>query len=155
MAAESLNCPRCGHPVRVYRNPLPTVDVIITYFVQGLCKGVVLVKRSRTPFGWAMPGGFIDYGESAEEAAIREAGEETGLVLTELNQFRVYSDPDRDPRHHTLTVVFTAQAEGPIEAGDDAAQAKVFDWAGVPPDLCFDHSRILEEYQALNRTGKV
>ena len=153
MPPKSLTCPRCGHGVRVYRNPLPTADVIINYRVQGEAEGVVLVRRNRPPLGWALPGGFIEYGESAETAARREALEETGLELSRLTQFRVYSDPDRDPRHHTLTVVFWAFAEGPLKAGDDAAEARVFAWNEVPPKLCFDHARILREYAA-ERSGE-
>ncbi|MEK7850204.1 MAG: NUDIX domain-containing protein, partial [Candidatus Omnitrophota bacterium] len=84
-----------------------TVDTIIE--VEG---GVVLIKRSNPPFGWAIPGGFLDYGESLEEAAAREAKEETGLVVTNLKQFHTYSDPVRDPRFHTISTVFICQAKG-------------------------------------------
>lgn len=105
---DSILCPHCGKPVIKYRNPLPTVDVIISH--DG---GVVLVLRKNPPAGWAIPGGFIDYGESAEDAAIREMKEETGLDIHNLELFTVRSDPGRDPRHHTLTVVFTAEAREP------------------------------------------
>ncbi len=131
---------------------MPTADVIISYYAQDELKGVVLVKRNRSPFGWALPGGFIEYGESAEEAALREAKEETGLEVRGLTQFRVYSEPDRDPRHHTLTVVFSGSAEGPLLAGDDAAEARVFAWSEIPSNLCFDHAQILEDYGAQNLT---
>ena len=150
MPVKEISCPNCGHAVKLYRNPLPTADVIINYGAEGAPKGVVLVRRSHAPLGWALPGGFIEYGESAETAAAREALEETGLKVRNLTQFRAYSDPDRDPRHHTLTVVFSAVAEGPLLAGDDAAEARVFAWSEIPGDLCFDHGRILGDYAAAN-----
>ena len=86
----------------MYLNPIPTTDIIIR-----VARGIVLIKRKNPPYGWAIPGGFIDYGETAEAAAIREAMEETSLVVKDLELVGVYSDPDRDPRHHTLSVVFT------------------------------------------------
>jgi len=136
-----VSCPECGHLVYRYRNPIPTVDVIIE-----VGTGVVLIKRRNPPHGWAIPGGFIDYGESAEEAAVREAAEETSLDVTELRQFRVYSAPDRDPRHHTLTVVFTARGEGVPRAADDAADIGVFDRESLPCPMAFDHAEILHDY---------
>lgn len=151
MARGEQTCPHCGRAVRVYRNPLPTVDIIISHSAPGRERGVVLIRRNRAPFGWALPGGFIEYGESAEDAARREAWEETGLEVGGLVQFGVYSDPDRDPRHHTLTVVFSARAEGPLRAGDDAGQARVFAWDELPSDLCFDHGKILADFLARNR----
>ncbi len=123
------------------RNPVPTVDIIIEF--DG---GVVLVERANPPSGWALPGGFIDYGESAEHAAAREALEETGLTLEGMEQFRVYSEPDRDPRMHTLTVVFTARGRGELHAGDDAAAAAVHRLDDLPAEIAFDHRRILEDY---------
>ena len=129
------------------RNPVPTVDIIIE-----LGGGVVLVERRNPPAGWALPGGFIDYGESAESAAEREALEETGLALRKLEQFRVYSDPRRDCRMHTMTVVFTAEGEGELRAGDDAASARVFPLDGLPVRMAFDHRKILDDYVA-SRSG--
>ena len=123
------------------RNPFPTVDIIIE-----LPEGIVFIERKNPPFGWALPGGFIDYGESAENAAVREAKEETGLDVVLVRQFHVYSDPDRDPRHHTMSVVFIATATGIPKAGDDAKVAKVFSRENPPKDLCFDHGRILTDY---------
>lgn len=139
----AVTCSQCGHAVQVYRNPIPTVDIII--LIGG---GVVLIKRKNPPHGWALPGGFIDYGESAESAALREAKEETSLQLTDLRQFRVYSDPDRDPRHHTLTVVFTARGNGIPQASDDAAKIGLFTKADLPGPLAFDHAKILADFFA-------
>jgi 8-oxo-dGTP diphosphatase len=129
------------------RNPVPTVDIIIEHG-----GGVVLVERRNEPHGWALPGGFIDYGESAEAAARREAREETGLELEGLRQFGVYSAPDRDPRMHTLTVVFIAVGRGDLRAGDDAAGARVVDPAVPPSPVVFDHARILSDYVDAERT---
>jgi ADP-ribose pyrophosphatase YjhB (NUDIX family) len=136
-----VKCPECGRLVYRYRNPIPTVDVIME-----IDRAVVLIERKNPPHGWALPGGFIDYGESAEEAAVREAAEETSLRVTELRLFGVYSEPDRDPRHHTLTVVFTARCEGVPRAADDAAQIGVFPRESLPSPIAFDHAKILDDY---------
>ena len=124
-----------------YRNPLPTVDIIIRRNQQ-----VVLIERGNEPFGWALPGGFVDYGESLEAAAIREAKEETGLSLVNLKQFHAYSEPQRDPRQHTISIVFTAEGLGELKAGDDARTARYFPLAALPEPLCFDHGIILQDY---------
>lgn len=126
--------------MRRYRNPLPTVDVAI------LCGGgVVLVRRRYPPLGWALPGGFVAEGEPLDAAAAREAQEETGLAVRLREQFFCYSDPTRDPRRHTITTVYIADAEGHPRGGDDAAEARVWPWDGLPSPLCFDHGRILED----------
>jgi ADP-ribose pyrophosphatase YjhB (NUDIX family) len=125
------------------RNPVPTVDVIIEY--RG---GVVLIERKNPPRGWALPGGFIDYGESAEDAAIREAMEETNLTLENLRQFHVYSDPRRDCRIHTMTTVFTAKGSGEARAADDARAVRVFARGDLPDEMAFDHRAVLEDYFA-------
>jgi ADP-ribose pyrophosphatase YjhB (NUDIX family) len=138
---DSVPCPHCGAAVRVYRNPIPTTDVIIR-----VGKGIVLIKRKNPPFGWAIPGGFIDYGESAESAAIREAREETCLDIGDLRLFGVYSAPDRDPRHHTITVVFSAVAYGTPSAQDDAVDIGVFTRDELPSPLAFDHGKIVDDY---------
>lgn len=144
-------CPHCGGPVVMYRNPAPTVDIII----HEPGRGIVLVLRRNEPHGWALPGGFIDYGESAEAAAVREAREETGLEVELTGLVGVYSEPGRDPRHHTLSVVYaaTARAEslralpgGAPQAGDDAAQAHFFALDDLPQPLAFDHARIITDW---------
>jgi len=117
------------------------VDVIIE------CEGgIVLIKRRNPPHGWALPGGFVDYGEDLETAAIREAKEETGLDIRLRRQFHTYSDPERDPRHHTITTVYIAEADGKPVAGDDAGEASVFRQASLPEALAFDHGKILSDY---------
>ncbi|MDT8441829.1 MAG: NUDIX hydrolase [Desulfuromonadales bacterium] len=144
---DRLTCPDCGREIVRYRNPFPTVDVIVRY--QGK---IVLIERGKEPFGWALPGGFVEYGESLEQAARREIAEETGLDLTDLRQFHTYSDPARDPRQHNISVVFTAAGHGTLLAGDDAAGARLFPLDDLPAMLCFDHSQILADYrQSLTR----
>jgi len=132
-----------------YRNPLPTVDVVIRCGV-----GVVLVSRRHEPLGWALPGGFVEEGESPETAAVREAREETGLEVRLEEQFFTYGNPGRDPRHHTLTTVYLAAADGTPQGGDDAAEARVFAWEALPSPLCFDHGRILADVDRYVRTGE-
>jgi 8-oxo-dGTP diphosphatase len=122
------------------RNPAPTVDIIIE-----LGQGIVLIKRRNPPFGWAIPGGFVDYGETLEDAAVREAKEETGLDVTLRCQLHSYSDPKRDTRQHTISTVFIARAEGMPHAADDAVEAEVFTRQHLPP-LVFDHAKILDDY---------
>lgn len=132
----------------MYRNPLLTVDIIIR--MPG--NGIVLIERKNPPLGWAIPGGFVDYGESLETAAIREAREETGMELVNLRQFHAYSDPQRDPRGHTVSVVFTARGEGVPKAGDDAKNLRIFPFDRLPENLVFDHGLILSDYaQAASR----
>jgi len=124
-----------------YRNPVPTVDIIIE--TEG---GVVLIRRRNPPPGWAIPGGFVDYGETVEGAAVREAREETGLDVRLSRLLGVYSDPERDPRLHTISTVFVAAASGTPVGGDDAAEAAVFTESTLPPDIAFDHRKILGDY---------
>ena len=125
-----------------WKNPIPTVDVIIR-----VAGGVVLVRRKNPPLGWALPGGFVDVGETLEAAAAREALEETGLVVRLERQFHTYSDPARDPRRHTISTVFLAVADGSPRGGDDAAEARVFPVDALP-ELVFDHAQILADYFA-------
>jgi 8-oxo-dGTP diphosphatase len=116
---------------------------------------IVLIERENVPHGWALPGGFIDYGESAEHAAVREAKEETGLDVELVEQFHVYSDPERDPRHHTISVVFLARAEGEPVGGSDARRAIAAREDELPSPLVFDHDRILADYFTYRRTGRL
>ncbi len=139
-------CPHCGKPAARQRNPFPTVDIIIH------CgEKIVLIERRNPPHGWALPGGFVDYGESLEAAAMREAREETGLELRNLKQFRAYSDPGRDPRQHNISVVFSADAVGRPVAGDDAEKVRLFRPDDLPAPLCFDHARIIGDYLAAKK----
>lgn len=105
-----------------------------------------MIKRKNPPFGWALPGGFVDYGESLESAAMREAKEETGLSIELLRQFHTYSSPDRDPRRHTITTVYIARAEGEPRGGDDAEEARLFIRTSLPEPIVFDHKQILDDY---------
>lgn len=125
-----------------YQNPLPTVDIIIEIG----SKGIVLIKRKNPPFGWAIPGGFVDYGESLEEAAIREAKEETDLDVKLDKQLHTYSDPERDPRHHSISTVYVAKAKGKPRARDDAIEIGFFNESNLPDEIAFDHRSILKDY---------
>ncbi len=132
-----------------HRNPLLTVDIIIE-IANG---GIVLIERKNPPHGWALPGGFVDYGESIETAAVREAKEETSLDVVLTEQFYTYSDPARDARHHTVSTVFIASAEGVPQGADDAKVARPFEENNLPAPLVFDHARILRDYFAFKKTG--
>ncbi len=123
------------------RNPFLTVDAIIE--IDG---GIILIKRKNPPPGWAIPGGFVDYGESLEDAICREAKEETGLDIKIVRQFHTYSEPARDPRHHTVSTIFIASASGTPKAADDAKDVGVFTKNNLPDDIAFDHRQILEDY---------
>ena len=129
--------------------PSPTVDVVIA--LPG--DRVVLVRRKHPPPGWAMPGGFVEVGETLEAAAVREAREETGLEVRLEELLYVYSDPRRDPRRHTLAAVFLGRAAGEPRGGDDAAEARAFSWATLPSPLAFDHAEILADARRLLLTG--
>lgn len=122
--------------------PLPTVDIIIEW--EG--GGVVLIRRKNPPPGWALPGGFVDYGETLEQAAVREAMEETSLEVRLIRQFHAYSDPRRDPRGHTISIVFIASASGVPRAADDAQEIGIFHADHLPHPLAFDHGRILNDF---------
>lgn len=133
-----------------YKNPAPTVDIIIEIEndpPSSSPAGIVLIKRKNPPFGWAIPGGFVDYGETLESAAVREAREETGLAVSLVRQFHTYSDPARDPRKHTITTVYVATARGVPAGADDAAEARVFPLDALPEQMAFDHGDILRDYR--------
>lgn len=132
------------------KTPLLTVDIIIRF--QG---GIVLVERKNPPPGWALPGGFVDVGESVETAAVREAKEETSLDVKLIEQFHVYSDPGRDPRFHTASVVFIAEGSGILKGADDARKAAVFAADELPQLIAFDHAKILNDYFAYVTTGRI
>jgi ADP-ribose pyrophosphatase YjhB (NUDIX family) len=132
-----------------HEGPRATVDVIVE--VDG---GIALIRRRNPPPGWAIPGGFIDYGERAEDAARREMREELGVDVALVALLGVYSDPARDPRGHTISTVYVGRASGTPHAGDDAADVAVFRRETLPAPLAFDHARILEDYFRFRRTGE-
>ena len=144
---KEVVCPHCGKPYSCFRNPAPTADVVI--YEPG--RGVVIIHRRRAPRGFALPGGFIDEGEQAESAAVREMREETGLDVELTGLLGVYSRPDRDPRQHTLTVAFAGKPLNPdaLQAGDDAAQAAFYPLDALPQPLVFDHAQILADFRAV------
>ncbi len=133
-----------------FQNPLLTVDIII----QVEDRGIILIERKTPPHGWALPGGFVDYGESLEKAARREAREETSLDVQLIKQFYTYSDPNRDPRHHTVSTVFIARASGNPRGADDAKRAQIFTETNLPFPLVFDHAQILRDYFHYKKTGR-
>ena len=129
------------------RNPYLTVDVIIEFEDESGELGVVMIERKNPPNGWALPGGFVDYGETLEAAAVREAREETSLDVELIRQFHAYSDPMRDARQHNVTVVFIARPiGGALEARDDARRAGIFGKNSLPAEIAFDHRDILSDY---------
>lgn len=133
--------------------PLLTADIIIELpDLPG--QPIVLIERRNPPLGWAIPGGFVDLGETLEQAALREAKEETGLAVKLKTLLGLYSDPKRDPRGHTVTAVYVAEAHGTPKAGDDAGKAQAFDPL-KPPLLVFDHGLILGDYRRYRELGTV
>jgi ADP-ribose pyrophosphatase YjhB (NUDIX family) len=142
MASKTIRCSHCQNEIEVYQNPIPTVDIIIEIGK----KGIVLIKRKNPPYGWALPGGFVDYGESLEEAAVREAKEETDLDVKLIEQFHTYSDPKRDPRHHSISTVYIAKTKGIPQAKDDAIEIGIFSESNLPDEIAFDHRSILKDY---------
>lgn len=135
---------------QTWRNPVPTVDILIEL---ENTEGLVLILRKNPPPGWAIPGGFVDYGETLEQAAIREAKEETSLDVILLAQFHTYSDPRRDARLHTISTVFIAKAKGIPHAADDAAEIGVFQENNLPEQIAFDHRNIILDYLNYRKTG--
>ena len=131
------------------KTPFLTIDIIIRY--KG---GIVIIERKNPPLGWALPGGFVDIGESLSDAAVREALEETSLAVTLKEQFYAYSNPLRDPRFHTVSVVFIADGTGFLKGRDDARRADVFTEGSLPPDIVFDHAQIINDYFHYRKTGQ-
>jgi len=142
MVRKTIECSKCKNEIEVYRNPIPTVDIIIEIG----SKGIVLIKRKNPPYGWAIPGGYVDYGESLEKAAMREAKEETNLDVKLIKQFHTYSDPNRDPRHHSISTVYIAKGKGILKAKDDAIEIGIFNETNLPDNIAFDHRSILKDY---------
>src|SRR4030042_1787473 len=142
MTRRTIRCAKCQNPMDIYQNPIPTVDIIIEVEP----KKIVLINRKNPPFGWAIPGGFVDYGESLEEAALREAKEETNLDVVIERQFHTYSDPKRDPRHHSISTVYIAKSKGNLKAKDDALEIGIFNESNLPDEIAFDHRLILSDY---------
>ena len=134
------------------KGPAPTVDVLIEMTTDGK-PGLVFIERKHEPLGWAIPGGFIDEGETAAAAAVREAKEETELDVELVELFHVYSDPSRDPRRHTMSVVFIGKATGTPQGADDAAEAAIYPIDQLP-ELVFDHGTIVADYLHYRKTGE-
>ncbi|RRS29902.1 MAG: NUDIX hydrolase [Epsilonproteobacteria bacterium (ex Lamellibrachia satsuma)] len=129
------------------KTPYLTTDGIIEVHEGDTLKGIVLIERKNEPKGLALPGGFVDVGERVEDALVREMKEETGLNVTISRLLGIYSDPARDPRFHTASVVYVARAEGIPKGGDDAKEAKLYALDTIPFDkLVFDHARIIRDY---------
>ncbi len=134
--------------------PLLAADILIELIDQP-GRPFVLIERANPPFGWAVPGGFVDVGETVERAAIREAKEEVCLDVKLTALLGIYSNPERDPRNHTVTAVYIAEATGMPKAADDAKHCAVFTFDDLPDQLAFDHTQVLKDYRVYRTTGKV
>jgi len=132
--------------MKKYKHPIPTIDIIIEIERENGQEGIILIKRKNPPHGWALPGGFVDYGESLEEAAVREAKEETSLDIRLKSQLHTYSDLKRDPRKHTISTVYVATAQGKPKAQDDAQDIGIFTREEINFPLAFDHRKIIADY---------
>ncbi len=134
------------------KTPYLTTDGIIEIYEEGDFKGIVLIERRNVPLGLALPGGFVDIGECVEDALVREMKEETNLDVNIQRILGVYSDPSRDPRFHTASVVYVSSASGEPKGGDDAKVAKIYPLKEIPLEkLVFDHGKIVEDYLKTKR----
>jgi 8-oxo-dGTP diphosphatase len=136
------------------QTPLLAADAIIE-LIDRPGRPIVLIERRNPPHGWAIPGGFVDIGETIEQAAVREAREETGLVVSLKALLGLYSDPQRDPRGHTVTAVYVAEARGTPEAADDAKSFCIVTADSLPDPLAFDHRLVLDDYRQFLEAGQV
>lgn len=134
------------------KTPLLTVDIIIELPREDTTQ-IVLIERKNPPSGWALPGGFVDVGETVEQAAVREAKEETSLDVTLTELLGIYSDPARDSRGHTVSAVYIATGSGHAKAQDDAANLVICDPDNPPGELAFDHQKILDDYLRYKSSG--
>lgn len=132
--------------------PLLAADILI-HLIDRPGRPFVLIERANPPFGWAIPGGFVDIGETVEHAAIREAREETGLDVRLTALLGIYSNPQRDPRNHTVTAIYIAEATGTPKADDDAKNLDIFTFDTLPAELAFDHAQVLADYKRYLETG--
>lgn len=134
--------------------PLIAADILIE-LVDRPERPFVLIERANPPYGWAVPGGFVDVGESIEQAAVREAREEISLDVTLKNLLGIYSNPARDPRGHTITAVYIAEAHGMPVAADDAKNCDLFTFETLPKLLAFDHAQVIADYRRFRETSQV
>jgi 8-oxo-dGTP diphosphatase len=134
--------------------PLLAADILIELIDQP-GRPFVLIERAYQPYGWAVPGGFVDIGETLEHAAIREAKEETCLDVSLKVLLGIYSNPDRDPRNHTVTAVYIAEASGMPRAADDAKNFGIFTFDNLPAVLAFDHAQVIADFKNYRLTGNV
>jgi 8-oxo-dGTP diphosphatase len=134
--------------------PLLAADAIIE-LTDYPGRPIVLIERANPPFGWAIPGGFVDVGEIVEHAAVREAREEVCLDVRLIALLGIYSDPNRDHRGHTVTAIYVADAAGMPKAADDAKNCKFFSLDALPEPLAFDHAQVLADYKKYRETGQV
>lgn len=134
--------------------PLLAADALIELAdVPG--RPIVLIERKNPPYGWAIPGGFVDVGETVETTAVREALEEVSMRVTLHVLLGLYSSPQRDPRGHTVTAVYLAEARGKPVAADDARNVGIFTLDQLPTPLAFDHAMVLQDYRRYRETGEL